>query len=175
MSQMNGKGMVRPRSRSSYALRQLKSPLSNISSLGLAGLKSTGTFVILGVTQEQVTDVHPGWVPWTTNTTPGEFDEQRFQKGGLNGALVVAVEVVVVVTTSATPSTFPVTSNGFRLAWERLRSRAGLSDLRHEAISRFFELGLNIPEVAVISGHNDPRMLFRYTHLRAESLIPKLE
>ena len=42
--------MVRPRSRGSYALRQLKSPLSNISSLGLAGLKSTGTFVIQGVT-----------------------------------------------------------------------------------------------------------------------------
>jgi integrase len=36
-----------------------------------------------------------------------------------------------------TPSPFPVTPNGFRLAWERLRSRAGLSDLcfhdlRHE-------------------------------------------
>jgi integrase len=79
-----------------------------------------------------------------------------------------------------TPSPFPVTSNGFRLAWDRLRGRAGLSDLRfhdlrHEAISRFFEIGLNIPEVAVISGHKDPRMLFRYTHLRAESLIPKLE
>ena len=44
------KGMVRPRSRYSYALRQLKSPLSNISSLGLAGLKSTGTFVIQAVT-----------------------------------------------------------------------------------------------------------------------------
>ena len=78
-----------------------------------------------------------------------------------------------------TPSPFPVTPNGFRLAWERLRSRAGLSDLRfhdlrHEAISRFFELGLNIPEVAVISGHKDPRMLSRYTHLKAEHLIQKL-
>ena len=78
-----------------------------------------------------------------------------------------------------TPSPFPVTPNGFRLAWERLRSRAGLSDLRfhdlrHEAISRFFELGLNIPEVAVISGHRDPRMLFRYTHLRAEALVSRL-
>jgi len=65
------------------------------------------------------------------------------------------------------------------LAWDRLRSRAGLSDLRfhdlrHEAISRFFELGLNIPEVAVISGHKDPRMLFRYTHLRAENLVSRL-
>ena len=78
-----------------------------------------------------------------------------------------------------TQSPFPVTSNGFRLAWERLRSRAGLSDLRfhdlrHEAISRFFELGLNIPEVAVISGHKDPRMLFRYTHLRAVDLVNRL-
>ena len=78
-----------------------------------------------------------------------------------------------------TPSPFPVTPNGFRLAWDRLRNRAGLSelrfhDLRHEAISRFFELGLNIPEVAVISGHRDPRMLFRYTHLRAEELVGRL-
>jgi len=78
-----------------------------------------------------------------------------------------------------TPSPFPVTSNGFRLAWDRLRCRAGLSDLRfhdlrHEAISRFFELGLNIPEVAVISGHKDPKMLFRYTHLRAEELVGRL-
>ena len=57
---------------------------------------------------------------------------------------------------------FPVTSNGFRLAWVRLRRRASLSDLRfhdlrHEAISRFFGLGLNIPAVAVISGHKDPQ------------------
>ena len=58
-----GEKMVRPRSRYSYALRQLKSPLSNISSLGLAGLKSTGTFVIQGVTQGQMTDVHLGLVP----------------------------------------------------------------------------------------------------------------
>ena len=54
-----------------------------------------------------------------------------------------------------------------------------LSDLRfhdlcHEAISRFFELGLNIPELAVFSGHKDPRMLFRYTHLRAEELVCKI-
>jgi hypothetical protein len=37
-------------------------------------------------------------------------------------------------------------------------------DLRHEAISRFFEMGLSVPEVALISGHRDMRMLFRYTH-----------
>ena len=53
-----------------------------------------------------MTCVDHGWVPWTTNTTPGGFDDPRFQKGGLKGALVVVVEVVVVVTTTATPSTF---------------------------------------------------------------------
>ncbi|NBT43009.1 MAG: site-specific integrase, partial [Alphaproteobacteria bacterium] len=42
------------------------------------------------------------------------------------------------------------------------------------AISRFFEMGLSIPEVAVISGHKDARMLFRYTHLRAEDLVKKI-
>ena len=41
-------------------------------------------------------------------------------------------------------------------------------------ISRFFEMGLSVPEVALISGHRDPRMLFRYTHLRAEEVGKKL-
>lgn len=48
-------------------------------------------------------------------------------------------------------------------------------DLRHEAITRFFEMGLSVPEVALISGHRDYRMLFRYTHLRAEDVAAKLD
>ena len=47
-------------------------------------------------------------------------------------------------------------------------------DLRHEATSRFFEKGLNIMEVASITGHKDLRMLRRYTHLKAEDLAKKL-
>ena len=46
--------------------------------------------------------------------------------------------------------------------------------MRHEAISQFFEKGLSIPEVALISGHKDVRMLFRYTHLKAENIIGKI-
>ena len=74
---------------------------------------------------------------------------------------------------------FPISENAFRLAWARLKYRSGIvdfkfHDLRHEAISRFFELGLSIPEVAMISGHKDPRMLFRYTHLKAIELAGKL-
>ena len=74
---------------------------------------------------------------------------------------------------------FVVSANAVRLAWERLRRRAGVSglrfhDLRHEAVSRFFEKGLNTPEVAAISGHRDPRMLMRYTHPKAEAIAVKL-
>jgi integrase len=47
-------------------------------------------------------------------------------------------------------------------------------DLRHEATSRFFEKGLNIMEVSLITGHRSLAMLNRYTHLKPESLIKKL-
>ncbi|WP_342595510.1 site-specific integrase [Salinicola lusitanus] len=47
-------------------------------------------------------------------------------------------------------------------------------DLRHEATSRFFEKGLNIMEVAAITGHKDLRMLRRYTHLNPSALAEKL-
>ena len=75
---------------------------------------------------------------------------------------------------------FPVTPNAFRLAWEHVRARAGLDDLhfhdlRHEAISRFFEIGLTTPEVASISGHRDARMLFRYAHAERQSVLRKLD
>ena len=74
---------------------------------------------------------------------------------------------------------FGMTGNAMRLAWERLKKKAGITDLRfhdlrHEAISRFFEMGLSVPEVALISGHRDPRMLFRYTHLKAKEVGRKL-
>ena len=47
-------------------------------------------------------------------------------------------------------------------------------DLRHEATSRFFEMGLNPVEVATITGHTDTKMLMRYTHLQPEKLRLKL-
>jgi integrase len=58
--------------------------------------------------------------------------------------------------------------------------RAGIDnfhfhDLRHEAVSRLFEKGLNVLEVASISGHKTVQMLSRYTHIRPESLLGKLD
>lgn len=49
-----------------------------------------------------------------------------------------------------------------------------LHDLRHEGISRLFEQGLDIQEVALISGHTSWAQLRRYTHLKPESVVEKL-
>jgi integrase len=74
---------------------------------------------------------------------------------------------------------FPTTEDAVKMAWRRIMERAPLPDfryhdLRHEAVSRFFEMGLSITEVALISGHRDTRMLMRYTHLRPEAVAEKL-
>lgn len=75
---------------------------------------------------------------------------------------------------------FPYSVRMVQFAWKRALDRAGIDDLhfhdlRHEAISRLFEKGLSIPEVAVVSGHRDFRMLARYTHLRAADVGKKLD
>ncbi|MCK9296192.1 MAG: site-specific integrase [Desulfobulbaceae bacterium] len=68
----------------------------------------------------------------------------------------------------------------FESAWRRALKRANIEDLRfhdlrHEATSRFFEMGIFNPmEVSAITGHKDLKMLKRYTHLRAEDLAAKL-
>ena len=75
---------------------------------------------------------------------------------------------------------FPITANCLRLAWNRARKKAHATDLRfhdlrHEAVSRFFEMGMSVPEVALISGHKDVRQLFGYTHLNPTNAFKKYE
>ena len=65
---------------------------------------------------------------------------------------------------------FPITDVAVRQSWDRLRRRAGITDLtfhdlRHEGISRQFESGLSIPQVMAISGHQTASQLFRYIQL----------
>jgi len=64
---------------------------------------------------------------------------------------------------------FNASHSSLQNAWKRLIKRSGLNDLhfddlRHEAISRFIERGLTIPEAATISGHRTQSMLLRYAH-----------
>ena len=68
----------------------------------------------------------------------------------------------------------------FNKVWLDIKRTAGCADfrfhdLRHEAVSRFVEGGLSDQEVSAISGHKSMQMLKRYTHLRAEDLVAKLD
>lgn len=68
----------------------------------------------------------------------------------------------------------------FTKIWGGIKNELGLADLhfhdlRHEAVSRLVEGGLSDQEVASISGHKSMQMLRRYTHLRAEDLVEKLD
>ena len=65
-------------------------------------------------------------------------------------------------------------------AFERVCKAAGITgltfhDLRHEAASRLSEKGFGAMEVAAITGHKTWQMVKRYTQLRAEDLVGRLD
>jgi integrase len=68
----------------------------------------------------------------------------------------------------------------FNPVWLNIKRELNLTnihfhDLRHEAVSRFVEAGFSDQEVSAISGHKSMQMLKRYTHLRAEDLVKRLD
>jgi integrase len=99
----------------------------------------------------------------------------------------IPLSTVAIATLKALPRHFRdsrvywrwVRADSLENAWRRAVQKAGVADLRfhdlrHEAVSRLFERGLNPMEVAAISGHKTLQMLKRYTHLRAADLVKKL-
>ncbi|TPK71892.1 site-specific integrase [Mesorhizobium sp. B2-4-17] len=80
-----------------------------------------------------------------------------------------------------TTKAFPIHVEVLKTSWTRICRRATpriedlhFHDLRHEAISRLFELGLTVPEVASISGHRTLAQLMRYSHASHEAVRAKL-
>lgn len=66
---------------------------------------------------------------------------------------------------------FPFKGDTINYGWRDACKLLGIEylkfhDLRHEAISRLFEMGRTIPQVASVSGHRSWQNLQRYTHLR---------
>jgi integrase len=66
---------------------------------------------------------------------------------------------------------FPYSTDAVSAAFTRACKFLGVEDLhfhdmRHDGISRLFEMGLSIPRVAEASGHRSWQSLKRYTHLR---------
>lgn len=67
---------------------------------------------------------------------------------------------------------FPFNEKSVSASFTRIVEKCGIKDLhfhdlRHTAITEFFNLGLRIEQVAVLSGHKDWKMLKRYTHINA--------
>jgi integrase len=70
---------------------------------------------------------------------------------------------------------FPVNVKTITTIFPRAKNSLGIAnlhfhDLRHEGVSRLFEQGYQIHEVALVSGHRDWKMLARYTQLKAKDL-----
>lgn len=105
-------------------------------------------------------------------------------KNGQSRSVPLSTKALVVLAEIAPPEkrtgkVFEIKPITLDKAWRRACKRTGITglrvhDLRHEAVSRFFELGLNLMEVASISGHKSLSQLKRYTHLKAEDLALKL-
>jgi integrase len=74
------------------------------------------------------------------------------------------------------PWIFPVNADTISCIFPRACRALGIEDLhfhdlRHEATSRFFEAGLAVEQVALITGHKDWKTLRRYTQLRPEEIV----
>lgn len=66
---------------------------------------------------------------------------------------------------------FPYNGDSISASWTRACrfleiQNLHFHDLRHDGVSRLFEMGWDIPRVASVSGHRDWNSMRRYTHLR---------
>lgn len=111
-------------------------------------------------------DLEPGRVMVRDMKHPGE-------KAGNDTRcdLVPEAEAVINSMTRQSARMFPFNSKTVSARFTRACKILGIEDLhfhdlRHDGISRLFEMGWTIPQVATVSGHRDWRSLKRYSHLR---------
>lgn len=72
-----------------------------------------------------------------------------------------------------------ISASGLQQAFRKLTTQLQIRnlrfhDLRHEAISSFFEMGLSVPEVQLMSGHRTLDQLMRYSHASIEQIKHKV-
>ena len=105
----------------------------------------------------------------------------RDSKNGSNR--VIAISSILrgaLVNTHKTDETlFTITASGLQQSFRKLTARLQIHnlrfhDLRHEAISSFFEMGLTVPEVQLMSGHRTLDQLMRYSHASIEQIKHKV-
>ena len=105
----------------------------------------------------------------------------RDTKNGSNRVIVLSsvLKDVLVEIPKTNETLFTITSSGLQQAFRKLRTRLQIRnlrfhDLRHEAISSFFEIGLSVPEVQLMSGHRTLDQLMRYSHSSLQNIQTKL-
>lgn len=82
-----------------------------------------------------------------------------------------AEAVIAAMTTKDSERIFPYSTEAVSAGFTRACKLLGISDLhfhdlRHEGVSRLFEMGKTIPQAASVSGHRSWQSLQRYSHLR---------
>jgi len=95
------------------------------------------------------------------------------QKIGNNVWCHLPPEAMAIIKTmpKAVEEIFPYNAESISASWTRACKFLGIEDLhfhdlRHEGVSRLFEMDWDIPRVASVSGHRDWNSMRRYTHLR---------
>jgi integrase len=93
------------------------------------------------------------------------------EKAGNDQWVDVPPEAVAFMGDPGTGRIFPHTEDAVGIAFTRACKLLEIEDLhfhdlRHEGVSRLFEMGWTIPRVATVSGHRSWQSLQRYTHLR---------
>jgi integrase len=96
------------------------------------------------------------------------------------GLSPVAIEIAERRLAARDEYLFPIELYALRSLFRRLFPRIGLNgrrwhDIRHEALSSFFEKGLTAPEVQLQAGHKDLRTTTRYSHAKLDNILSKLE
>jgi integrase len=101
-----------------------------------------------------------------------------------------ALAILGELKTMGTNEVFPMSMNVLRNQFEKARVHAKdqwpeirtnpfndlrFHDLRHEALSRLSDTGLNVIELSCISGHKTMAMLKRYTHPSHEAILEKID
>tara|TARA_B100000963_G_scaffold358822_1_gene384440 strand:- start:492 stop:1208 length:717 start_codon:yes stop_codon:yes gene_type:complete len=101
----------------------------------------------------------------------------RDTKNGSNRVIVLSslLRDALVNTPQNNETLFTITASGLQQAFRKLTTRLQIRnlrfhDLRHEAISSFFEMGLSVPEVQLMSGHRTLDQLMRYSHASIEQI-----
>jgi integrase len=171
---LTGKSQARDRRPTLDELDKLMEHFGTVEArrTGTAPMRKIIAFAIFSTRrQEEITritwaDLEPGRVMVRDMKHPGD------KRGNDTWCdLVSEAERVVATMPRLAPVIFPVSTDAISAAFTRACQVLGIQDLhfhdlRHDGVSRLFEMGWNIPHVAAVSGHRSWQSLKRYTHLR---------